>query len=63
MESGITMLVHSFIIGLIIYMLMVLVFKQNHLVAENRSIIIGSLILIYMIIFGHDIPKNINPNL
>jgi hypothetical protein len=44
-------------------MLMVLVFKQNHLVAENRSIIIGSLILIYMIVFGHDIPKNINPNL
>jgi len=63
METGIVMLIHSFIIGLIIYMFMILVLKQNPLVAENRSIIIGSLILIYMIIFGHDIPKNINPNL
>ena len=49
MERGIEMVLHSVIIGLILYMLMVFVLKQKEEVAENRSILIASFILIYMI--------------
>ena len=57
------MLLHSTIIGLILYILMVFVFKQKETVAENRSILITALILIYMILFGHGIPDKLNSNL
>ncbi len=63
MERGLLMLLHSIIIGLILYIVMVFVFKQNDKVAENRSILLASVILIYMIIFGHSIPNKINDDL
>jgi hypothetical protein len=63
MERGLIMLLHSTIIGLILYILMVFVFKQKETVAENRSILIAALILIYMILFGHGIPDKLNSNL
>jgi hypothetical protein len=63
MERGLIMLLHSIIIGLILYILMVFVFKQKETVAENRSILISALILIYMILFGHGIPDKLNSNL
>jgi hypothetical protein len=63
MERGLIMLLHSVIIGLILYILMVFVFKQKETVAENRSILISALILIYMILFGHGIPDKLNSNL
>jgi hypothetical protein len=42
---------------------MIYLFKQKEKVAENRSILIASVILIYMILFGHGMPKKINSNL
>ena len=60
MERGIIMVLHSIIIGLILYILMVFLLKQKAEVAENRSILIASAVLIYMIIFGHGLPNNIN---
>jgi putative effector of murein hydrolase len=63
MERGIIMLLHSVIIGLILYILMVFVFKQKEAVAENRSILISAVILIYMILFGHGVPDKLNSNL
>ena len=63
MERGIMMLLHSLIIGIILYIGMVFGFKQKPVVAENRSIFLAALILIYMILFGHGLPKSINKNL
>jgi len=63
MERGLMMLLHSCIIGLILYILMVFVFKQKEIVAENRSILITAVILIYMILFGHGIPNKLNSKL
>jgi hypothetical protein len=37
--------------------------KQKQSVAENRSIVIAAIILIYMIAFGHGMPSSINKNL
>ena len=63
MESGRMMLLHSIIIGLLLYVFMIFILGQKQSVAENRSILLASLILIYMILFGHDLPISINKNL
>jgi hypothetical protein len=63
MENGRTMLLHSNIIGLLLYVFMIYILGQKQEVAENRSILIASVILIYMIMFGHGLPNSINKNL
>jgi len=63
MESGLTMLMHSVIIGFVLYFVMVYGLKQSKLVAENRSIVLAAIVLIYMIVFGHGLPGRINGNL
>jgi len=60
MERGLVMVLHSVIIGIILYLIMVLGLGQQANVAENRSILIASVILIYMILFGHGLPLKIN---
>ena len=62
-ERGLTMVVHSVIIGVVLYAIMTLMLKQSPAVAENRSICIASAVLIYMIVFGHGLPGRINPQL
>ena len=57
------MLLHSMIIGVFLYFLMVFLGGQKQAVAENRSIMISAVILIYMILFGHGLPMSINKNL
>jgi uncharacterized membrane-anchored protein len=63
MERGIIMVLHSAVIGLVLYLLMVFVFNQNPKIAENRSILIAAVVLIYMILFGHGLPTKINRDL
>jgi hypothetical protein len=63
MESGRMMLLHSIIIGLVLYVLMIYGLKQRHVVAENRSILLAALALIYMIVFGHGLPGKVNRDL
>jgi hypothetical protein len=60
MERGLMMLLHSAIIGVILYLIMIFGLKQNAMVAENRSILIATVVLIYMIVFGHGLPNKIN---
>ena len=54
------MLVHSVVIGIALYAVMVFLLKQSPVVAENRSILIASAVLIYMIVFGHGLPGRMN---
>lgn len=63
MESGLTMLFHSIVIGFFLYIFMIYVLGQRQIVAENRSILIAAFVLIYMIIFGHRLPTRTNKNL
>ena len=63
MERGLMMVVHSVVIADILYLLMVFVLKQRPIVAENRSILLGSIILIYMVLFGHGLPNKLNKNI
>uniref|UniRef100_A0A6C0HSR1 Uncharacterized protein n=1 Tax=viral metagenome TaxID=1070528 RepID=A0A6C0HSR1_9ZZZZ len=56
MERGLVMLMHSAIIGVVLYVIMIAL-KQPPYVAENRSILIAAIVLIYMLLFGHALPK------
>ena len=60
MENGRTMLLHSAIIGILLYLFMVFILGQKQNVAENRSILLAALVLVYMILFGHGLPTSIN---
>ena len=60
MERGLNMVLHSAIIGIILYCIMIYVLGQQAIVAENRSILIASGVLIYMILFGHGLPTKLN---
>jgi hypothetical protein len=62
MEGGLTMFLHAVIITLVLYLFMKYILKQNYSKAIDRSLVIGSIILIYMILFGHGLPKKINSN-
>jgi len=57
------MVLHSIVIGVVLYMLMVFVFNQNPKMAEYRSILVASVVLIYMILFGHGLPTKLNKDL
>lgn len=63
METGLTMLLHSLLLGILIYLFMIYILGQKQVVAENRSILLSAMILIYMILFGHGMPRSINKNL
>jgi hypothetical protein len=63
MENGRMMVLHSAIIGVLLYLFMIYILGQNQIVAENRSILLSAVILIYMILFGHGLPSSINKNL
>jgi len=63
MESGRMMLLHSVIIGFLLYLFMIFILGQKQVVAENRSLLLAALTLIYMILFGHGLPTSINKNL
>ena len=63
MEAGRMMLLHSLVIGVLLYLFMIFVIGQKQAVAENRSILLGALALVYMILFGHGLPSSINKSL
>jgi len=57
------MILHSVIIGILLYFFMIYILGQKQNVAENRSILLAALVLVYMILFGHGLPTSINKNL
>lgn len=63
MESGLTMLLHALIIGILLYVVMVFALKQSSSMAIDRSILIAALLLAYMILFGHGLPTKVNKNI
>jgi hypothetical protein len=62
-ESGISMVGHALIIGVLLYVLMRYVLNQPMAKAADRSILIAALVLVYMILFGHRMPGRVNSNI
>ena len=63
MERGLMMLLHALLLGVLMYLVMVYVLKQSTRVAEDRSVLLGALVLAYMVLFGHGLPTKLNKNL
>jgi hypothetical protein len=63
METGRTMFLHSVVIGIVAYIFMIYVLGQGQMVAENRSFLLGAVVLVYMILFGHGLPMSVNKGL
>ncbi len=63
MERGLVMVWHSVLIAIVLYVIMVFILGQNQAVAEDRSIAIAGVILVYMVLFGHGTPDKLNPNI
>lgn len=60
MERPLVMVLHSALIALVFYIVMVYGFKQNYMIAETRSIFLGGIVLLYMLMYGHSLPGKIN---
>ena len=63
MERGLIMLLHSLVIGVLVYIFLFFILKNKQTVAENRAIFFSSLVLSYMLLFGHGLPTSINKDL
>lgn len=63
MERGLLMLLHSVIIAILAYFVMIYLLKQNTNIAEDRSVLVGAIVLAYMVLFGHGLPNKINKNI
>ena len=63
METGFTMFVHASIVTAVLYIVMKFLLKQSESKAQDRSFLIGAVVLIYMILFGHKLPGHINSNI
>ena len=61
MESSLTHLSHGAVITAVLYVIMKFILKQTENVAATRSIAIGLVATLYMILFGHGPPTEINP--
>ena len=63
MCHSIMMVGHATALTIVLYLIMRYALKQTNEMAWDRSIVIGALVLIYMIVFGHGMPTTINKNL
>ena len=62
-ERGLMHLLHSAVIGVILYLVLVYGVKWGTGKSENMSVLVGGLALVYMVMFGHGLPTKINSNL
>ena len=53
-------LLHASILAIILFVIMRFILGQTQTISLNRSILIGALAVIYMILFGHGLPTRIN---
>jgi len=63
MESWMMMLLHSVIVGVLLFVIMFFVLGQKQIVAETRSVLLAAVVLVYMLLFGHGLPTSLNKNL
>lgn len=60
MDGPLNHLLHAFIITVALYLIMLFGLRQSTNKALNRSLLIGAIALIYMILFGHRLPTYVN---
>lgn len=63
MERGLVYCMHAVAIAVVAYALMIYLLKQEPMMAEDRSVLLGAVVLIYMVMFGHNMPGVVNANI
>jgi len=63
MENSLVHFSHAVIISVLAYIGMTYGLKQTQEVAQDRSVLIGALALVYMVLYGHGYPSAINRNI
>jgi len=56
------MMFHALLIIIALYVFMCCVLGQSTRVAEARSVALGGVALVYMVLYGHGLPGRVNPN-
>lgn len=51
---------HAFVLTVILYVVMRYLLRQSSSMALTRSLLIGALAFVYMILFGHGLPTRMN---
>jgi hypothetical protein len=57
------MMLHALMIGIVLYLVMVFILNQEPAVAEDRSVLLGAIVLVYMVLFGHGVPGAVNKHI
>ena len=57
MTNALKMIPHAIGVGISAYIAMVLILGQSPEVAQKRSIILASMLFVYMMIFDHKMPS------
>lgn len=63
MEGPLTMILHGSIIAFVLFFVMRYILGQSNNKALTRSVLLGCLSAVYMIMFGHRLPTRLNSNL
>ena len=64
MKKNLDHVMHSVVISIVLYFVMVHLLNQSQEKACSRSILLGGVSLVYMILFGHSFPPGrLNPSL
>jgi len=61
-EGPLDMVFHGVLLALVLYVLMKFVLGQSQAKALARSVLVGSLSVSYMVLFGHRLPGRVNGN-
>jgi len=60
MENPLFHLLHASILCVLLYLFMRYFLHFSQIMSLNRSLLVSSIVLIYMILFGHRLPFNVN---
>ena len=61
MEGPLEHLMHGAVLAAVLYFVMKFLLKQSENVAVTRSLFIGLIATLYMLLFGHGAPTKVNP--
>ena len=57
MERPSTHALHGIMLAILAYFAMTMIMKQSASVAERRSVMLGAVSTLYMLMYGHSVPK------
>jgi hypothetical protein len=64
MYKDLNHVMHSAVLGVVLYFVMIYGMGQSQSMAMSRSILIAALALVYMVMYGHSMPPgNLNSSL